>query len=155
MTHRDLPCPDRILYILPRRQPQLRRQERLRGCEQQRGHGAFGMVLRLEPYHEHVPVQPALASDQPGYRRDIHVHTHVRCVLRQPLESEAVPVHEPSNICKCRISSSENGLTEACSVQAEDGSQYNQTALLTDGKFDPAKYAELGVRCTSPPCCPH
>ncbi|KAI0926086.1 hypothetical protein AcW1_008352 [Taiwanofungus camphoratus] len=29
-------------------------------------------------------------------------------------------------------------------IFAEDGSQYNQTALLTDGKFDPAKYAELG-----------
>ncbi|KAL6307422.1 OPT oligopeptide transporter [Sparassis latifolia] len=29
-------------------------------------------------------------------------------------------------------------------IFAEDGTQYNQTALLTDGKFDPAKYAELG-----------
>ncbi|PSR83036.1 hypothetical protein PHLCEN_2v5840 [Hermanssonia centrifuga] len=29
-------------------------------------------------------------------------------------------------------------------IFAEDGSQYNQTALLTDGKFDPTKYAELG-----------
>lgn len=31
-------------------------------------------------------------------------------------------------------------------LQAEDGTQYNQTALLTDGKFDPVKYAQLGVR---------
>lgn len=29
--------------------------------------------------------------------------------------------------------------------QAEDGSQYNQTGLLTDGKFDPVKYEQLGV----------
>ncbi|KAF7799543.1 hypothetical protein EIP86_010780 [Pleurotus ostreatoroseus] len=29
-------------------------------------------------------------------------------------------------------------------IFAEDGSQYNQTALLTDGRFDPVKYAELG-----------
>ncbi|KAI0918826.1 hypothetical protein AcW1_009464 [Taiwanofungus camphoratus] len=29
-------------------------------------------------------------------------------------------------------------------IFAQDGSQYNQTALLTDGKFDPVKYAELG-----------
>ncbi|KAH9934458.1 OPT oligopeptide transporter [Epithele typhae] len=29
-------------------------------------------------------------------------------------------------------------------IFAEDGTQYNQTALLTNGKFDPAKYAELG-----------
>ncbi|KAI0784380.1 OPT oligopeptide transporter [Abortiporus biennis] len=29
-------------------------------------------------------------------------------------------------------------------IFASDGSQYNQTALLTDGKFDPVKYAELG-----------
>ncbi|KAI0071556.1 OPT oligopeptide transporter [Panus rudis PR-1116 ss-1] len=27
---------------------------------------------------------------------------------------------------------------------AADGSQYNQTALLTDGRFDPQKYAQLG-----------
>ena len=31
-------------------------------------------------------------------------------------------------------------------VQASDGSQYNQSGLLTDGKFDPAKYNSLGVR---------
>ncbi|KAI0333608.1 OPT oligopeptide transporter [Cubamyces sp. BRFM 1775] len=29
-------------------------------------------------------------------------------------------------------------------IFAEDGSQYNQTALLTDGKFDPVKYEQLG-----------
>lgn len=29
-------------------------------------------------------------------------------------------------------------------IFSENGSQYNQTALLTDGKFDPVKYAELG-----------
>ncbi|EJT98338.1 oligopeptide transporter [Dacryopinax primogenitus] len=29
-------------------------------------------------------------------------------------------------------------------IFATDGSQYNQTALLTNGKYDPAKYAELG-----------
>ena len=31
-------------------------------------------------------------------------------------------------------------------AQAEDGSQYNQSALLTNGKFDPVKYEQLGVR---------
>ncbi|OBZ65661.1 Oligopeptide transporter 3 [Grifola frondosa] len=30
-------------------------------------------------------------------------------------------------------------------IFAEDGSQYNQTALLTNGKFDPVKYEQLGV----------
>lgn len=26
-----------------------------------------------------------------------------------------------------------------------DGNQYNQTAILTNNKFDPVKYAEIGV----------
>lgn len=30
-------------------------------------------------------------------------------------------------------------------IQAEDGSQYNQTALLTNGVFDQTKYEQLGV----------
>lgn len=29
-------------------------------------------------------------------------------------------------------------------MQAADGSQYNQTALLTNGRFDPVKYEQLG-----------
>ncbi|OSX60979.1 hypothetical protein POSPLADRAFT_1145819 [Postia placenta MAD-698-R-SB12] len=29
-------------------------------------------------------------------------------------------------------------------IFAEDGTEYNQTALLTDGKFDPVKFAKLG-----------
>ena len=36
-------------------------------------------------------------------------------------------------------------LTDVHCSQAADGSQYNQTALLTNGKFDPVKFEQLGV----------
>ena len=34
-------------------------------------------------------------------------------------------------------------------IFAENGSEYNQTALLTNGRFDPEKFAKLGVRAIS------
>lgn len=43
-------------------------------------------------------------------------------------------------------------LTAGHFTQSENGSQYNQTALLTDGKFDPVKYAELGVYSITSAC---
>lgn len=58
-----------------------------------------------------------------------------------PFMSQAIFVSHPRS---SRLTQETNPIR----VQAADGSQYNQTGLLTDGKFDPAKYEQLGVRAS-------
>lgn len=52
------------------------------------------MVVRLELDWLELPLQPAVAADQPRHRYHSDLHPHVRRLLRQSVEREAVPVHE-------------------------------------------------------------
>lgn len=106
------------------------------------------MVFRLELHNLNGDVLPDMVTGEPGYRNHLHIHSYVGAVLRECMEGETVPIHESSYLRtylsrRNRISHSHPVLNS--SRQAEDGSQYNQTALLTDGKFNPTSYAELGV----------
>ena len=102
------------------------------------------MVFRLEPYRQRLLVQPPLAPDQSGHRYLPHLRLDGWCLLRQHLACEGFSLHEPGDLRMC-VQSLTAVILLMPFCQAEDGSQYNQTALLTNGKFDPEKYAELGV----------
>lgn len=87
-----------------------------------------------------------MATDQSRHWYNVYVYTDVCGVLWQSLEGQAIPVHESGHLRKFPLETPIPETMISNFRQAENGSQYDQNALLTNGRFDQTKYDQLGVR---------